>query len=142
MATTRLFTRPEFLEFGRPYDFEVLEALRARSRVTMLHVCGTDLMFDAVADYPVDVLNWAAGTSGTSLADARRLTDAHSPATIASYVAVWAELGFVIAEASRPSPRQAADSSWRRPSSRDHRPTPTCRGPPPVEETGRGGGLG
>jgi uroporphyrinogen-III decarboxylase len=40
----------------------------------MLHVCGTELMFDAVADYPVSVLNWAARTSGTSLADARRLT--------------------------------------------------------------------
>ena len=32
-------------------------------------------MFDQVADYPVHVINWAAHTSGTTLADARQLTD-------------------------------------------------------------------
>jgi uroporphyrinogen decarboxylase len=74
MATTRLFSREEFVEFGRAYDLQVLEALAGKSRITMLHICGTELMFDLVADYPVDVLNWAARSGGTSLADARRLT--------------------------------------------------------------------
>jgi uroporphyrinogen decarboxylase len=77
MATTRLFGREEFVEFGRAYDLQVLETLLGKSRVTMLHICGTELMFDLVADYPVHVLNWAARSSGTSLADARRLT--HTP---------------------------------------------------------------
>lgn len=74
MATTKLFTRQEFLEFGKAYDLQVLESLQGKSKVTMLHICGSDLMFDLVADYPVHVLNWAVRTSGTSLADARRLT--------------------------------------------------------------------
>jgi uroporphyrinogen decarboxylase len=74
MATTDLVTRHEFAEFGRAYDLPVLESLIGRSRVTMLHVCGKNLAFDLVADYPVDVLNWAAHTSGTSLTDARRMT--------------------------------------------------------------------
>jgi len=75
MATTDLMTREEFLEFGKPYDLQVLEVLAPKSWVTMLHVCQKNLMFDLVTDYPVDVINWAAGTSGTSLTDARRLTD-------------------------------------------------------------------
>ena len=69
MATTDLMTREEFVEFGVAYD------LRGKSSVTMLHVCKQNLMFDLVADYPVDVINWAARTSGTGLADARRLTE-------------------------------------------------------------------
>ena len=31
-------------------------------------------MFDLVTGYPVDVINWASGTSDISLTDARRLT--------------------------------------------------------------------
>ena len=75
MATGDLLTREEFLEFGRPYDLAVLEALAGRSRITMLHVCRRNLLFDLVADYPVDVINWAAGDSNISLADARAMTD-------------------------------------------------------------------
>jgi len=75
MATTDLMTRQEFKEFGVTYDLPVIESLRGKSRVTMLHVCKQNLMFDLVADYPVDVINWAAHTSGTTLTDARRMTD-------------------------------------------------------------------
>jgi uroporphyrinogen decarboxylase len=74
MATHDLMTPEEFKEFGRTYDLPVLESLAGKSRVTMLHVCQQNLMFDLVADYPVDVINWAAHTSGTSLTDARRMT--------------------------------------------------------------------
>jgi uroporphyrinogen decarboxylase len=75
MASTDLLTREEFAEFGVAYDLPVLESLVGKSRVTMLHVCKENLMFDLVADYPVDAINWAAHTSGTTLSDARRLTD-------------------------------------------------------------------
>jgi uroporphyrinogen decarboxylase len=75
MATTDLMTHDEYKEFGVAYDLPVLESLLGRSRVTMLHACGQNLMFDLVADYPVHAINWAACTSGTCLADARRMTD-------------------------------------------------------------------
>lgn len=75
MATNDLMTREEFQEFGRAYDLQVLESLSGKSRVTMLHVCKQNLMFDLVADYPVDVINWAVHTSGISLADARQMTN-------------------------------------------------------------------
>jgi uroporphyrinogen decarboxylase len=74
MASTDLLTRTEFQEFGRAYDLPVLESLQGRSRVTMLHVCGQNLIFDLVADYPVHVINWAARTSGLSLAAASQAT--------------------------------------------------------------------
>jgi uroporphyrinogen decarboxylase len=74
MATTDLMTRQEFQEFGIPYDLAVLESFVTRSRVTMLHVCKQNLMFDLVAGYPVHAINWAARTSGTTLSDGRRLT--------------------------------------------------------------------
>jgi uroporphyrinogen decarboxylase len=75
MATLDLMTRDEFKEFGMAYDLPVLESLKGKSRLTMLHVCKENLMFDLVAGYPVDVINWAAHTSGTTLADARQMTD-------------------------------------------------------------------
>lgn len=74
MATHDLFTPQEFQDFGMAYDIPVLESLKGKSRVTMLHVCKENLIFDLVADYPVDVINWAAHTSGTTLSDARRMT--------------------------------------------------------------------
>lgn len=74
MANYNVLTREEYLEFGRPYDLKVLEAIDGKSKITMLHVCKQNLMFDLIADYPVDVINWADRTSGTTLAEARRLT--------------------------------------------------------------------
>jgi uroporphyrinogen decarboxylase len=74
MATGDLMTRQEFQEFGVAFDLQVLESLVGKSWITMLHVCKQNLMFDLVADYPVDVINWAARTSGTTLAEARQMT--------------------------------------------------------------------
>jgi uroporphyrinogen decarboxylase len=75
MATHDLMTPEEFAEFGRAYDLTVLESLVGKSRVTMLHVCKQNLMFDLIVDYPADVINWAACTSGVTLAQARQITD-------------------------------------------------------------------
>jgi len=75
MATADLMTTEEFEEFGKAYDLPVLDSIAGRSRVTMLHVCKQNLMFDLVADYPVDVINWATCNSGITLADARQMTD-------------------------------------------------------------------
>lgn len=84
MASYRALTREEYEGFGVAYDLPVLESLAGKSRVTMLHVCEPplamrgegrqNLMFDLVADYPVDVINWADRGSGPSLAEARQIT--------------------------------------------------------------------
>ena len=74
MANTDILTAAEHEQFGVHYDLKVLEFLAGKSQVTMLHVCKENLLFDQVADYPVDVINWADRTSGTTLAEARRMT--------------------------------------------------------------------
>jgi uroporphyrinogen decarboxylase len=75
MANYGALTREEYEEFGVAYDLPILESLVGKSRITMLHVCGREeLMFDLVAGYPVDVINWADRVSGPSIGEARRMT--------------------------------------------------------------------
>ncbi len=61
-----LVSRDEFTTFGRQYDLRVLEAVRDLP-FNMLHIHSTDLMFDLVADYPTQLVNWHDRESGVSL---------------------------------------------------------------------------
>jgi len=69
-ATAAYLTVEEYEEFGRPYDLRVLEAA-ARAQIRVLHIHGTDIMFDALTDYPVEVINWHDRRTPPSLAEAR-----------------------------------------------------------------------
>lgn len=57
-ASYAVMSEAEYLEFGRPYDLRVLEALPDDWWFNMLHLHGAAPMFDAVADYPVQAINW------------------------------------------------------------------------------------
>ena len=72
-ATTTYLTVEEYEEFGRPYDLRVLEAA-AGGDVRLLHIHGTDIMFDALTDYPVDIVNWHDRKTPPSLGGAREQT--------------------------------------------------------------------
>ncbi len=74
MASYDALSREEYEEFGAPYDLRILESVAGKSQITMLHVCRQNLMFDLVAEYPVDAINWADRASGPGLAEARRVT--------------------------------------------------------------------
>jgi len=52
-----LLSEQEYREFGTAYDLQVLEPA-ASFWVKMLHLHGSQVMFDLVADYPVDIINW------------------------------------------------------------------------------------
>ncbi|HXX36717.1 MAG TPA: uroporphyrinogen decarboxylase family protein [bacterium] len=69
MATNDLLTEEEYEEFGRPYDLRVLEA--ARSGLVFLHLHGQNVMFDLIASYPIQVLNWHARETPPTIAEAR-----------------------------------------------------------------------
>jgi uroporphyrinogen decarboxylase len=76
MANYEALTRAEYQEFGVAYDLPVLESVFGKSRLTFLHVCRQQIMFDLVADYPVDVIHWADRVeAGPSLAQARQMTN-------------------------------------------------------------------
>ncbi len=62
LATTHVgtltnFTLEQYEEFGRPYDLEVLDAVRG-APFNLLHVCRSKALVRELADYPVAMLNW------------------------------------------------------------------------------------
>ncbi len=57
-ASRTLHTDQEYAEFGEPYDRRVLESVRDRSILTIVHCHGTELMFDRLADLPGHAWNW------------------------------------------------------------------------------------
>ena len=59
-----------YREFGEPYDRLILGAVRAQSKFIMLLALGDDLMFDLLASYPVDGINWPDRINGPSLSEA------------------------------------------------------------------------
>lgn len=52
-----LLSVEEYQTFGRPYDLQVLE-LSQDLWLNMLHLHGSEVMFDLFVDYPVQVFNW------------------------------------------------------------------------------------
>lgn len=67
-AAYPLLSRAEFDTFGRSYDLRVLEnAVDLWCNVIHLH--GSAVMFDRVADYPTAFLNWHDRDAGISLAE-------------------------------------------------------------------------
>jgi uroporphyrinogen decarboxylase len=80
MATRANFTPDQYGEFGRPYDLEVLAAVRD-APLNLLHVCKVQALVRELADYPVALLNWdTAEPSNPGLADmARQVERGGSP---------------------------------------------------------------
>ncbi len=69
-ASMTYLTVDEYAEFGRPSDLRVLDAA-SRAEVRVLHIHGTDIMFEQLTDYPVEVINWHDRRTPPTLADAR-----------------------------------------------------------------------
>ena len=57
-------------EIVRPTDLTILQAA-STARFNLLHVCGRALNFEAFAEYPVQVINWADRSAGPSIAAVR-----------------------------------------------------------------------
>jgi uroporphyrinogen decarboxylase len=63
LARAGYLTREEYARFGRPYDLRVLEAV-ADAPLNVLHICGDQIYFDAVAEYPVHAVSWNSEAPG------------------------------------------------------------------------------
>ncbi len=68
-ASYDLLTEAEYAEFGKPFDLQILEAT-AGMWFNLVHVHGTHVMFDLVADYPAQVINWHDIETPPSLGEA------------------------------------------------------------------------
>ncbi len=56
-------TAEQYLEFGRPYDLQILGGVRD-AELLMLHVCKDNNMLELLLDYPVHAFNWDAHGKG------------------------------------------------------------------------------
>lgn len=56
-ASLTMMSETEYTEFGKQYDLRLLEATRGLW-LNVLHLHGSEVMFDLLADYPVQVWNW------------------------------------------------------------------------------------
>jgi uroporphyrinogen decarboxylase len=70
-ASYRIMAEDEYRTWGRPSDLAVAEASRD-GWLNVLHVHGDDLMFELVADYPFQVINWHDRKAGPALGEAAR----------------------------------------------------------------------
>lgn len=58
LATTDVLTPAEYDRFGKRWDLAFFDHFKGRTRVDMLHLHGLNPMFDALAGYPVGLVNW------------------------------------------------------------------------------------
>lgn len=65
-----LLSPAEFDTFCRPYDLQILEAAQGLW-LNMIHLHGEALMFDEVAGYPAQILNWHDRHTAPSLTEAQ-----------------------------------------------------------------------
>ena len=70
-SSYQLLSEAEYREFGEPFDRIVLDAVQSVSRLNMAHAHGEDVMFDILAAYPVQMMNWHDRLTWPSLAEAR-----------------------------------------------------------------------
>ncbi len=63
-----LLNLSEFTEFGRQYDLKILESVDDLW-LNVSHIHSDQIMFDQVADYPVQIVNWHDRQTGVSIAD-------------------------------------------------------------------------
>jgi uroporphyrinogen decarboxylase len=86
--TYRLLNEQEYREFGESYDRLVLDAIRPEAEILLLHAHGEDIMFDIVATYPVDAINWHDRITWPSLKEARE----RFPGVLVGGMNEWATL--------------------------------------------------
>lgn len=68
LATTDLLTVAEYERFGKKFDLEILAA--TNGRMNMLHLHGENVMFEQLAGYPVQMINWHDRLTAPSLKNA------------------------------------------------------------------------
>lgn len=65
-----LLSENEYQTFGKEYDLQCLEPTQT-GWLNMLHLHGEDVMFDQVADLPIQIINWHDCETFPSLAEAK-----------------------------------------------------------------------
>jgi uroporphyrinogen decarboxylase len=73
-ASFSVGSEEDYARFGEPYDRRVLESVRDKSMLTIVHCHGDRLMFDRLAALPGNAWNWDDRAAGPSLAEGKART--------------------------------------------------------------------
>ena len=73
-ATAESVTPEQYARFMRPFDLQLLKAIRGKGECHILHAHGEKLYLDQLLEYPVHALSWADLNGGPSIAEIRRRT--------------------------------------------------------------------
>ncbi len=57
-ASTSRITEDEYNEFGRKYDFMLLDEVKPLTKINVMHVCNACNMLGVFKDYPIKIVNW------------------------------------------------------------------------------------
>ena len=74
-ATYDLMDDVLFAEFCKPYDLRVINTYKDITYFNVVHIHGSNIMFDTVSKYPCNCLNWHDRHTKPSLAEARTKTN-------------------------------------------------------------------
>jgi uroporphyrinogen decarboxylase len=73
-AAAESVTAEQYARFMRPFDLQLLDAVRGKGECHILHAHGDRPYLDQLLDYPVHVVSWADLNGGPDIAEARRRT--------------------------------------------------------------------
>lgn len=104
-ASRSLFTEAQYAEFGEAHDRRVLESVRGRSMLTIVHCHGDQLMFDRLATLPGHAWNWDDRAAGPPLAEVRTLV----PGAVIGGLDQWRTLRDGTPEQAEAEARDAVD---------------------------------
>lgn len=72
-ARTGALTPDQYREFGEQYDMEFMDAIKSRSKLTVLHNGGDHIYFDLFGAYPIHAVSWDVFAPGNpSLLDGKK----------------------------------------------------------------------
>ncbi len=74
-ATKDCVTEAEYDEFGAAYDLQVINAYKDQTYFNIAHIHGENTLFEKVADYPCNCINWHDRWVTPNMTEARKLTD-------------------------------------------------------------------
>ncbi len=75
LATHDLMSESAYDEFGSRYDLQLFERFRDSTFFNIAHIHGDNIMFEKIASYPANCINWHDRWVAPSLGRARELTD-------------------------------------------------------------------
>lgn len=74
-ATYDFLTDELFAEFCKPYDLEVINAYSDKTWFNVVHVHGSNIMYDTVSKYPCNCINWHDRDTQPSMKTARETVE-------------------------------------------------------------------